>query len=100
VTEPQRIDQNGAEEIDEEYEIVTLVDQEGTEQDFAIMDEIDVDGDEYAILAPVEALESTDPDAELQVVVLRIDGDDLLEIEDDAEAQRVAARLAELANEA
>ena len=38
----------------EQDEVITLVDEEGAEHDFAVIDIIEVDDSEYAILLPVE----------------------------------------------
>jgi uncharacterized protein YrzB (UPF0473 family) len=40
--------------LTEQDEIITLVDEEGAEHDFTVVDIINVDQSEYAILLPVE----------------------------------------------
>ncbi|HHU86579.1 MAG: DUF1292 domain-containing protein [Pelotomaculaceae bacterium] len=72
----------------EQDEIITLVDEEGAEHDFTVVDIINVDQSEYAILLPVE--EESD-----EAIILKFsqdeDGNELLvDIEDDDEWEKVA----------
>ncbi|HPU35929.1 MAG TPA: DUF1292 domain-containing protein [Bacillota bacterium] len=72
----------------EQDEVITLVDEEGTEHDFTVIDIISVDQSEYAILLPVE--EESD-----EAIILKFsqdeDGNELLiDIEDDEEWEKVA----------
>jgi len=74
----------------EELGIVTLVDEEGKEHDFAFVDSIEVEGQQYAILSPMEEDEESD-----EAIILKIgkdeDGEDILfDIEDDEEWEMVA----------
>lgn len=74
----------------EELGIVTLVDEEGNEHDFAFVDSIEVDGQQYAILSPMEEDEESD-----EAIILKIgqdeNGDDILyDIDDDEEWEKVA----------
>ncbi len=69
-------------------EIITLVDEEGEEHEFAFIDIIKVDDSEYAILLPVE--EEND-----EAIILKFTRDDdgnelLIDIEDDEEWEKVA----------
>src|SRR5579875_2343063 len=72
---------------------VVLTDEEGKEHSFEVVDVIEVEGSEYAILTP----EDEEPEeAGDEAVIFRIDHDDdgdevLVEIEDDEEWERVAA---------
>ena len=75
--------------VDNEEKVV-LVDEDGEEHEFALIDVIEVDGEEYAILEPLEA-EEDDSDA----IILKIgkdenDEDILYDIEDDEEWEKVA----------
>lgn len=79
-------------EMDTAEDIVTLVDEEGKNHDFQVVDIIEVDGKEYALLLPVE---SEDPDQD-EVLVLRFEEDRFEMIEDEAEFQRVVQVLEEL----
>jgi putative Holliday junction resolvase len=86
----------GEEGDEDELDVVTIVDEAGNEQDFVLMDVIEVDEQEYALL--VSAEDSDDP--ETDALVMRLEGEELAPIEDEAELNRVAARLEALANEA
>lgn len=81
----------GDEEFGEE-EWVTLTDEDGQDHDFAILDVIEVDNREYAVLVPAESDgESEDEDAVIFRLETGQDGNDVLvNIEDDQEWDRVA----------
>lgn len=76
-------------------DIVTLVDEEGKNHDFQVVDIIEVDGKEYALLLPAE---SEDPEQD-EVLVLRFEEDRFEMIEDEAEFQRFVQVLEELNEE-
>lgn len=70
----------------EKEETIVLTDEEGKEHEFNLLDIITVDGEEYAILQPVNDEEA---------IILRFeideDGNEILcDIEDDEEWERVA----------
>jgi len=70
-----------------ERQIIILTDEEGQEHEFTLLDIIEVDNTEYAILASMESEEA---------IALRLETDDegqqiLTDIEDDEEWERVAA---------
>ena len=72
----------------EQEEVITLIDEEGTEHDFTVVDIINVDESEYAILLPVE--EEND-----EAIILKFTNDEegnelLVDIEDDEEWEKVA----------
>lgn len=72
----------------EQEEIITLIDEEGAEHDFTVIDIIEVDGSEYAILLPEE--ENSE-----EAIILKITYDDdgnelLVDIEEDEEWEKVA----------
>jgi len=79
---------------DEEMDTVVLTDEDGKEHEFAIVDVIEVEGKDYAILLPMGE-EAEDEEAEGDAVILRIDTDEngedvLVDIEDDDEWEKVA----------
>lgn len=77
-------------------DIVTLVDEDGNEHEFAVVDIIEVDEKEYALLMPADGEgEGEDEEAE-DVLVLRFEDDSLVMIEDEAEFNRVVQYLEEL----
>jgi putative Holliday junction resolvase len=72
-------------------EVLTLTDEEGNEHQFSVIDIVEMDSAEYAILLPME---ETEEDAE-EAIILRIDTDEdgsdiLVDIEDDEEWEKVA----------
>jgi uncharacterized protein YrzB (UPF0473 family) len=76
-----------------ENENVVLVDEDGTEHSFALLDIIEVEGSEYAILQPED--EDLTDDEEPEAIILKITTDDngeeiLADIEDDEEWEKVA----------
>jgi len=82
-------------EVDNEEKIV-LVDEDGEEHEFVLIDVLEVDGAEYAILEPVEM-----DVEESEAIILKLgkdeNGDDILyDIEDDEEWEKVADRWQEL----
>lgn len=81
------------EDIDEGADILTLVDEDGVEHQFEVVDSAEVEGQNYMALVPVfdkpeELLEDSG-----ELVILKIvmeDGEELLEaIEDEAEFDRI-----------
>ncbi len=74
-----------------EDEMLTLTDEDGNEHQFSVIDIIEMDGSEYAILQPLEEGEEDEDEA----IILRIDTDEdgneiLVDIEDDEEWEKVA----------
>ena len=72
----------------EEDEVVTLVDEEGAEHDFTVIDIIEVKGAEYAIMLQVDEENN-------EAIILKFskdeDGNELLvDIEDDEEWEKVS----------
>jgi uncharacterized protein YrzB (UPF0473 family) len=84
---------------EERTDIVVLVDEEGNEHDFALVDRFQVEENEYAILVPVLYLEEDEEedtvDFEDEAFIFRIDLDEgeemLVEVEDELEWNEVAA---------
>ena len=76
-------------------DIVTLVDEEGKSHDFQVVDIIEVENKEYALLLPAN---SDEPEAD-EVLVLRFLEDRFEMIEDDAEFPKVVKVLEELNEE-
>lgn len=90
-------------------DIVTLVDDEGHEHAFTVVDIIEVDEKEYALLMPLDAEHdhdhaghdhAHDHDEETEdVLVLRFEGDSLVMIEDEEEFKRVVEYLDDMVPE-
>lgn len=84
-------------ELEEDGEnLITLQDEEGNEHEFAVVDIIEVDGKEYALLMPAEGEEDEDEES---VLVLRFEDDTLVMIDDEAEFNKVVAFLEEMGDE-
>jgi len=79
-------------------EIVTLVDEEGEEHDFTLIEVIEVDSTEYAILLPTdENGEENSNEAIILKLIQDEEGNDLLvDIEDDDEWEKVAGAYEEM----
>ncbi|ADL42672.1 protein of unknown function DUF1292 [Caldicellulosiruptor obsidiansis OB47] len=71
--------------------IVTLVDEEGREISFEMLDKVNYNGNDYIVLLPLEEMEKEDEEAE--VVILRIedrDGEEVyVGVEDEEELENV-----------
>lgn len=80
--------------MDEERDdIVVLIDENGDEVEFEHLDTIEMNGNEYVVLIPLDE-ESEDDQEEEEVVILKVehneDGDDsFVTIEDDDELDEV-----------
>ncbi|AKL95244.1 putative protein DUF1292 [Clostridium aceticum] len=74
----------------ENENIVTLVDEEGKEQDFEIIMTLDVEGQEYAILLPLDAGEEEDAYI-FKIIHEANDEYTLVAIENDEEYENVVA---------
>lgn len=70
----------------ENEDVITLLDDEGVEHEFTIVDVLEVSDQRYAILQPLGTVEEPD-----SAVIFRMEGDALVTIEDDAEFERVRA---------
>jgi uncharacterized protein YrzB (UPF0473 family) len=81
-------------EMDMEIEIYTLTEDDGKESDFELIGRVDLDGQTYVALAPIDADEELDEDEEGGFVVLKVveeDGEEVfVTIDDDDEFDRVA----------
>lgn len=80
---------------DEENNVITLVDEDGVEHEFTLLNIIEVEGKKYAVMVPEE---EADEEEEEEAVIFRIDTDEegeevLVDIEDDAEFAKVCDML-------
>jgi len=74
----------------EQERVITLIGKDGEEEDFEVIDIMEINGTEYAILLPVD-----DENEEGEAIILKFDKDEagsdvLVDIEDDEEWERVA----------
>lgn len=79
-------------------DLVVLTDEDGVEHEFAVIDVIEVEGKEYAILLP------PDDEDDDEAIILRVETDEngeetLVDIEDDAEFEKVAEAWEEILEE-
>ena len=65
-------------------DVIKLLDEDGVEHEFSVVDVLEVDQRRYAVLQPVVAGEESDA-----AVIFRMEDDTLVTIEDDAEFERV-----------
>ena len=85
---------------DDDFEIMTLTMEDGTEVECAIIGIFPVDEKEYIALIPVEELESEDGEVYLYQVEEDENGElDLIEIESDDEYERVSAEFDQIMEE-
>jgi len=81
---------------DETGEIITLVDEEGEEHDFELLDVLEVDGAEFAVLLPL----GQDEEEMAEVVILKYsqdeEGNEILVDPEDEEWEKVADLLEEM----
>lgn len=76
----------------ERDEVVVLTDDEGNEFEFQIIDVLEVEGNRYAVLFPLDDEEADDDEALIMRLETDEDGDDVLvDIEDDQEWEKVVA---------
>ncbi len=78
--------------MEEKENIITLIDEEGQEEDFEVIVTLESEGNEYAVLAPAGSGE----DVDAYVFKIVYDDDDendysLVSIEDDEEYENVVA---------
>ena len=88
---------------EENEEILELIDEEGNKVQLEVLDVINVDDKDYALLLPPHEHAENEQEHEDEVVVMRLkrDGEDytLELIEDDEEFERVEAYIEELEDE-
>ncbi len=78
-------------ELMEEFETVTLTDEDGSEIEFAIIDTLENEGNTYILAVEVEMLDDDESEAALFKKAKNEDGEEVYEIiEDDAEFDKIA----------
>lgn len=86
----------------EEFEVLILIDDEGQEHSFELIAELEIDGNNYVVVAPIDEEMEDEEDEEVEIVILRAIYDEegnmyLSDIEDDEEWEKVADAWQELA---
>lgn len=74
--------------MEEKENLVTLVDEDGQEQEFEIVEVVEIHGQSYALLTPANAGEQ-----EAEVLILKVVGETLTNIEDEEEFNHVVGHL-------
>jgi uncharacterized protein YrzB (UPF0473 family) len=89
---------------EEENNVITLVDDDGKEHRFDLLNIVEVDENRYAVMVPEGTdLESSDEEEE-EAVIFRLETDEdgeevLVDIEDDAEFEKVCDYLDQMMEE-
>lgn len=88
-------------EIDEmEFEIVTMTDEDGTDVEFSIIDNVACGGERYLLVVETEGMDDDETDAIiLKEVSINTDDVTYEMVEDDAEFDRVAELFARKAED-
>lgn len=76
----------------ERDEVVVLTDDEGNEFEFQVIDVLEIEGNRYAVLFPLDDSEAAEDEALIMRLETDEEGDDVLvDIEDDQEWEKVVA---------
>lgn len=83
-----------------EIEVVELEDENGEKEEFAILEELEFEGRDFAILAPLAELQAqedgtADPGAELSLEIFEVKDDLFTHLEDEELATRLMNHLDE-----
>lgn len=82
--------------MDNEYEadLITLLDDEGNEHEFEVIDEIDSDDGHFLALVPTQSLSAVEPDTYYIFEVVEEDGEEqLMEVEDEELLDKLAEQF-------
>jgi uncharacterized protein YrzB (UPF0473 family) len=89
--------------MDEEVATILLMDEEGEEHLFELIAELEIEGEHYKVLVPLDEEEGDleEEDVEVEVIIMKVlvdeEGEEFLcDIEDDEEWERVADAWQEL----
>ncbi len=82
----------------DEENIITLVEEDGKERDYAIDEIVEIDDAKYAVLIPVECFEEDEEEICEEAIIMKYEVDEkgdeyLSDIEDDEEYERVIEAL-------
>ncbi|HHV63669.1 MAG TPA: DUF1292 domain-containing protein [Peptococcaceae bacterium] len=82
---------NKQDEMEEVYDVVVLNDDDGNEHEFMHLATLEVEGNTYYVLLPMEEVEEDEAEAVILKVVKDENGEEMLvDIEDDEEWEKVA----------
>ncbi|MEN6351051.1 MAG: DUF1292 domain-containing protein [Syntrophomonas sp.] len=87
--------------FDEEFPVLVLVDEEGTEHQFELLAELEIEDEKYRVLVPMDEEEEEPDEYDAEVVILKVvydeEGNEFLsDIDDDQEWEMVADAWQEL----
>ncbi|MGI6449502.1 MAG: DUF1292 domain-containing protein [Desulfitobacteriia bacterium] len=93
---------NKLEEMEESFDVVVLNDDDGNEHEFMHLATLEVDGNTYFVLLPIE--EAQEDEEEAEAIILKVVKDEkgeemLVDIEDDEEWEKVADAWEEMEDE-
>lgn len=85
----------------EEFEVLILIDDEGQEHSFELIAELEMEGNNYVVVAPIEEEFDEEDEEEVEITILRATYDEegnmyLADIDDDEEWEKVADAWQEL----
>ncbi len=91
------------EDMEMAADLYTLVDEDGVEQQFEMLDNMEVDGETYYALVPYYDDPTKELEADTELVVLKSEYDDnneetLVSIDDDAEYEKIGNMFLERLN--
>lgn len=86
---------------DENSDLVTLVDEEGHEHQFNLVDVVELEDRRYALMVPIGDEKAGEEDEEEEAFIFRLETDEkgedvLVDIDDDEEFERVCAAFDEV----
>jgi hypothetical protein len=88
---------------DNEIEVVELEDENGEKEEFAILEEVEFEGRNFAIMAPLAEVQAysendsaEDPEGQLTIEIFEVKGDDFTILEDEDFAHKLLAHLDEM----
>lgn len=76
-----------------ELDVITVSDEEGRQHEFTVLEYVEVEDRRYVVVVPSDAPEDE------AAVVLRVEGDTLVSVDDEAEFDEVVAALEGAADE-
>jgi len=92
------------EDMEMAADLYTLVDEDGVEQQFEMLDNMEVDGEQYYALVPYYDDPTKELEADSELVVLKSEYDEnneetLVSIDDDAEYEKIGNMFLERLNQ-
>lgn len=76
-------------------EVITLLDEQGKEVEFTLLTVVEVGANRYAVLLPMEVETGEEEESDVEVVVMRQEGEELILVESDEELNQVLQYIEE-----